>query len=210
MEPDTELSFVDATRMFTNNVYSAKYSKPKFTVGDIVVLKTGTAPQRVVAVSPNNNMIRCEYLNSRKQLEFRSVNDFDEYEYVTPYLEEKEFNMKDKLFKTLDTNRFGIGLAVDSDGKYVLKMQDNSNFESFEVANLKRVMPYTFDVEFVTGGNGRSNKYSYRGREGDVEVGDLLILEESFSIARVVAVNTESENATKTFKGAKLVTKAIG
>jgi hypothetical protein len=201
MEPEFKTSFLDAIR------YSYDYDsirKPPFKVGDTVRLKSGEAPQRVLEVKLSQ--IRCEYVSSRKQIGFRSATDFVKYEYDVPNEEDKmeDYDMKDKLFKTLESNRFGTGLAIDSDGKYVLKMQDNGNFEAFSESELKRVMPYTFDVEFLSGSTNRANRYSYRGREGSVQLGDLLILEDSANIARVVAVNTESEAATKTFKGRKL------
>ena len=210
MEPDNN-TFLTALRTGQTWNYSisipAEYIDHTFKIGDIVVLRTGTAPQKVTAV--RGNKIKTEYLNSRKQHDFRAASDYQLYEYVTPYLEEETDNMKNKLFKTIETNRFGTGLAIDSDGKYVLKMQDSGNFESFEEKDLKRVMPYTFDVTFVGGDGNRGTRYSYRGREGQVAVGDILILNDSFSIARVVAINTESESATKTFNGSKLQTVAL-
>jgi hypothetical protein len=149
------------------------------------------------------------YTHDIDRLSIRFETFVDEY-YVPDEDENmKDYDMKDKLFKTLDGKRFGTGLAIDSDGKYVLKMQDNGNFEAFSESELKRVMPYTFDVEFLTGNTNRQNRYSYRGREGQVEVGNILLLNDSMSIARVVGVNTESENATKTFDGVKLVTEAL-
>jgi hypothetical protein len=186
-----------------------KHSNPPFKVGDLVCLKTGQAPQKVLEVK--GHCIRCEYVSSRKQVGFRSANDYVSYEYYVPDEDKnmKDYDMKDKLFKTLTDNRFGTGLAIDSDGKYVLKMQDTGNFESFDEVTLKRVMPYTFDVEFLTGNSNRQNRYSYRGREGQVVVGNILLLNDSTSIARVVAVNTESESATKTFDGVKLLTEAL-
>ncbi len=207
---DPKNSFVRAaTYSFPSTRY--KNVAPQFKVGDLVRLKTGQAPQRVINVLWSDSTwryeIKCEYLNSRKELIFRPETDFEIYTQIQQT--EEIFEMKDKLFKTIKDNRFGIGLAVDSDGKYVLKMQDSGNFEAFAEVDLKRVMPYTFDVEFVTGASARNNRYSYRGREGQVEVNDLLILEDSFSIARVVAVNTESESATKTFVGRKLVTETL-
>lgn len=205
MEPELKTSFLDALRYSYDDSYPTSY-KQAFKVGDIVRLKSGEAPQKVIEVT--GHCIRCEYVSSRKQIGFRSAADFVKYEYNVPNEEDKmeDYDMKDKLFKTLETGRFGTGLAIDSDGKYVLKMQDNGNFEAFSESELKRVMPYTFDVEFLSGSTNRANRYSYRGRDGSVQLGDLLILEDSANIARVVAVNTESEAATKTFKGRKLQT----
>jgi hypothetical protein len=210
----TGLMWYGSTPSSSNDAYSyygewEKHINKPFKVGDLVCLKTGQAPQKVLEVK--GHCIRCEYVSSRKQVGFRSASDFVPYEYYVPDEDEnkKDYDMKDKLFKTIDANRFGTGLAIDSDGKYVLKMQDNGNFEAFSESELKRVMPYTFDVEFLTGGANRQNRYSYRGREGAVEVGNILLLNDSMSIARVVAVNTESESATKTFDGVKLVTEAL-
>jgi uncharacterized protein YodC (DUF2158 family) len=209
MEPEN--SFLTAIR--TGQTFQISYNR-SFKVGDIVRLKNGEAPQKVLEV--RGYCIRCEYVSSRKQIGFRNCNDFVHYEhteflpseYTTPNTQNntKDFDMKDKLFKTLANSRFGTGLAIDSDGKYVLKMQDNGNFEAFAENELKRVMPYTFDVEFLSGSTNRANRYSYRGKEGSVQLGDLLILEDSGNLARVVEVNTESETATKTFKGRKLQT----
>lgn len=183
----------------------SRYNNP-YSPGDIVRLRSGSAHQRVLEV--RGGYIHCEYIKIQKQVGFRDAAD---YELITKHdntdNNEEEFDMKDKLYKTVTDNRFGTGLAIDSDGKYVLKMQDSGNFESFDESNLKRVMPYTFDVQFLDGRS--SNTYAYRGREGQVVVGDILILHSSNSIARVVAVNTESEKATKTFDGVKLLTAEL-
>jgi uncharacterized protein YodC (DUF2158 family) len=187
-----------------------------FKVGDIVKLKNGKSAQKVVAVSADNKKIRCQYLTSRKENDFRNAEYYEPYvEYTTnnKYVHyttntEEEYTMKDKLFKTLADNRYGTGLAVDSDGKFVLKMQDNGNFEAFSESDLKKVMPYTFAVKFV-GTSQNNTTYHYRGTEGSVAVGDLLLLNTSMSIARVVAVNTESDSATKSFDGIKLVTQTL-
>ena len=209
---EDELSFIDACRKHQLDRY-LRVDEPKVSnwhcfypkAGDLVKLRTGTAPQRVIAVNRASNSIMCEYISSGKQLGFRPISDFEPYTELTEVKDE----MKDKLFKTLTDNRFGTGLAIDSDGKYVLKMQDNGNFEAFEAIALKKVMPYTFDVAFIGNSSNRGSSYSYRGREGQVKVGDILLLEDNFSLARVVATNTESENATKTFKGFKLVTEVL-
>ena len=79
-------------------------------------------------------------------------------------------------------------------------MQDTGSYEAFTPDAIKRVMAFTFDVMF----NGQSKVYSYLGTEGEVAAGDLLLTDD-MSIARVMAVGTESETATKRFKGTKLV-----
>ena len=174
-----------------------------FKVGDIVKLKTGTAPQRVVKVLwsaiHNRIEIKCEYLNSRKEFDFRPETDYEIYTETTKE-QPKEHPMKGKLFQTLDGSVYGEGLVIDGDGKYVLKL-NNGEYKAYAPSELKRVMPFTFDVIF----NGMSGKrYSYLGTAGSVAVGDILMDSKDFTIARVVATSTESDAATKTFDGVKL------
>ncbi len=180
---------------------------PRFKEGDIVRLKNGTSPMRVIKAQ--GYAIHCEYLSSRKQLGFRTQDDFVLYEPNTA----KELNeitvkkgteMTVKLYKTVDGNRYGEYKANDGD-KLLLLMQDSNTYEAFAADQIKRVMAFTFDVMF----NGQGKVYSYLGTEGDVVVGDLLLTDE-MSIARVVAVGTESESATKRFKGVKLAAVRLG
>jgi hypothetical protein len=202
---------------FARAVYnqpSKRYSKtaifypPYFKVGDIVKLRTGTSPQRVVQTRWNQQHLRTEitseYLNFRKELDFRPETDYEIYT-ETPKEQPKELPMKGKLFQTLDGSVYGEGLVIDGDGKYVLKL-NNGEYRAYTPAELKRVMPFTFDVVF----NGMSGKkYSYLGTAGSVAVGDILMESNDFTIARVVAVGTESDAATKTFSGTKLLTAPL-
>jgi hypothetical protein len=214
MEPETtwELLPNSFARAVSYNIPSRRYGKTAsidamFKVGDIVKLKTGQAPQRVVDTRWVNSLtqheIKCEYLNSRKNISFRPETDFEHYTETTQT--EEVFDMKGKLFQTLDGSVYGEGLVIDGDGKYVLKL-NNGDYKAFAADQLKRVMPFTFDVVF----NGMSNKrYSYLGKAGSVEVGDVLMDAKDFTIARVVAVGTESDAATKTFEGVKLKVEAL-
>ena len=180
---------------------------PRFKDGDIVRLKNGTSPMRVIKAQ--GYAIHCEYLSSRKQLGFRTQDDFVLYEPNTAkelneITVKKETEMTVKLYKTVDSNRYGEYKANDGD-KILLLMQDSNTYEAFSADQIKRVMAFTFDVMF----NGQGKVYSYLGTEGDVAVGDLLLTDE-MSIARVVAVGTESETATKRFKGVKLAAVRLG
>lgn len=180
---------------------------PRFKEGDIVRLKNGTSPMRVIKAQ--GYAIHCEYLSSRKQLGFRTQDDFVLYEPNTAkelneITVKKETEMTVKLYKTVDGNRYGEYKANDGD-KLLLLMQDSNTYEAFAADQIKRVMAFTFDVMF----NGQGKVYSYLGTEGDVVVGDLLLTDE-MSIARVVAVGTESESATKRFKGVKLAAVRLG
>ena len=66
---------------------TASIARNPFNPGDIVRLKNGTAPMKVLKVSVNS--IMCEYVSSRKQLGYRDYNDFVAYDYANPA---KEFN----------------------------------------------------------------------------------------------------------------------
>lgn len=119
--------------------------------------------------------------------------------------------MKGKLFETQD-GRFGVGLAVNSKGEYVLEMKGTGDLEAFDPKLVEVVMPFTFAVKFSTG----NTEYQYLGKEGTVAVGDLLLSFDSkhknggISIAQVTAVNTKSEKANKEFEGVKVVTQPLG
>lgn len=214
--PSKDNSFAWAVKSASYNQPSRRYGKtatlasdtPEFAVGQLVKLKTGTAPQRVIRVRSSathpGTEIKCEYLNSRKELDFRPSTDYEIYIETRPE-NTKEDPMKGKLFQTLDGSVYGEGLVIDGDGKYVLKL-NNGDYKAFAASELKRVMPFTFDVIF----SGMSGKrYSYLGKAGSVEVGDVLMDSKDFTIARVVAVGTESDAATKTFEGVKLKVEAL-
>lgn len=215
MEEETEYEFgsfaraiVTYPRQCSKTDYSMRGRRAMFSVGQLVKLKTGTAAQRVTEIQWNSKYqrieIRCEYPSSRKMLDYRPETDYEIYIETRPE-QPKEHPMKGKLFQTLDGSVYGEGLVIDGDGKYVLKL-NNGDYKAFLPAELKRVMPFTFDVVF----NGMSNKrYSYLGTAGAVAVGDILMEANDFTIARVVAVGTESDAATKTFAGVKLISTPL-
>lgn len=183
-----------------NHVY---YHAPRrFEVGALVRLKTGKSPMRVTKVSLCGKNIKTEYLSSRKQLDWRDIDAFEHYHEPEIKIE-KEAEMTHKLYKTVADARYGEYRAKDGD-KILLLMSDSGAYEAFAPEAIKRVMPYTYDVMFT----GTGKAYSYIGTEGEVAVGDIL-LGDSMTLAQVVAVGTESESATKRFKGAKLVTTPL-
>lgn len=201
MEPEDKL-FDWAAGDWCTNPYIPVIRTKQFAIGDLVRLKNGTAPMKVVKV--NHSSIMCEYISSRKQLGYRPISDFVAYDYQNSAKEfnqtvkQEEKQMTTKLYKTVETGRYGEYKANDGD-KLLLLMQDTGSYEAFTADAIKRVMAFTFDVMF----NGQGKVYSYLGTEGEVAAGDLL-LSDDMSFARVVAVGTESETATKRFKGTKL------
>jgi hypothetical protein len=194
-------------------------SKPcKFNVGDIVRLHAGQARMQVLKIRTreSGNEIQAEYVSriGRGYVasgKWRSENDYTHYNTNTN-TEKETTEMNGKLYQTNEaTPRFGTLLTTNSQGDLVLEMKGAAGaVEVFKANEVTVVTPFTFGVKF--GGIGQ--EYSYLGKEGEVEVGDLLVLDESprgeLNVAKVTGVNTKSSNATKTFKGVKLVTKRIG
>lgn len=117
----------------------------------------------------------------------------------------KETTMS-KLYQTVGENpRFGTKLAVNSAGKIVLEMKGTGEVLAFDKREVEVVHPYTVDVKFP----GGTTPYSYLSRKGEVEVGDLLLIEDE-KVAKVVRIDTKSPRATKPLVGRKLSTTAIG
>lgn len=212
MEPEIQWEmtpgFNDQDRLRNSFANALRCGKPiptrnAFNPGDLVRLKNGTAPMTVLKISADS--IMCEYVSSLIQLGYRDYNDFVAYEYLhtakefNQTVEKEEKQMTAKLYKTVENGRYGEYKANDGD-KLLLLMQDTGSYEAFTTDAIKRVMAFTFDVMF----NGQGKVYSYLGTEGEVVAGDLLLTDD-MSIARVMAVGTESETATKRFKGTKLV-----
>lgn len=172
--------------------------------GDLVRKKYGT---KVIEVTEEyGNHFYGRYVHSGASSGRLSIGDVvrvEDQEVETKGYEK----MKGKLFQTKD-GRFGIGLAVNSQGEYVLEMKGTGDLVRFKKSELEVVMPFTYSVQF----NGVGTEYSYLGKEGSVQVGDLLLKTDGtkgITIAKVTAVNTKSEKATKYFDGVKIKTEAL-
>lgn len=181
--------------------------KKTFSVGDRVKLANGK--RELVIVEVYGSRVNARYVHNQQMIAYRDMSEF------VPYDDEQEnnkgdFSMKGDLFKTKDeTNpRFGTGLTLDSQGNYVLEMKDGSGVATFKKEDLVHVMPFTYAVKYST----NDSEYQYLGKEGSVQVGDMLITLDSnhknggISIGEVVAVDTKSKKAKSYFKGAKLLT----
>lgn len=127
--------------------------EPKFQVGDLVRLRTGHSPQRVmkIKVSPERGivMLICMYLSSQREYDRikslgygvsetmlrkpRDQEDFVSYEInpfrmeeLFPGQYEKEPEMAQDLYMVKSgekVQRFGTKLTVNSQGQYVLEMK---------------------------------------------------------------------------------------
>ena len=178
-----------------------------FEVGDIVRKASGTKHIRVNEVF--GNCVYGKYIDSGA-----STGRMGLYGLVKVDNDMKRkgnFIMKGKLFQTKEeTPRFGVGLAVNSSGKYVLEMKGTSELEIFDKKEVEVVMPFTYGVKF----NGAGTEYAYLGKEGTVEIGDLLLKTDGtkgkgITIGQVTAVNTKSEKANKYFGGVKIKTEPL-
>jgi hypothetical protein len=200
------------------NYERKKVSNPKFKVGDKVRLKKGHALMTIVKTQ--GHAVQADYVSRtnagyRGNLKWRSEADFVLYKEPTKetLVETLKGNteMKNKLYQTKEAApRFGILLAVNSQGKLVLEMKGTNEVLAFDKDEVEVVTPFTFAVKFPS----NNTEYHYLGKDGEVAVGDMLMLDSSpvgkFEIARVTAVNTRSEVANVHFKGVKLVTQRIG
>jgi hypothetical protein len=178
-----------------------------FAVGDTVRLKTGNTNLVVKNIAGPN--VRAVYASGREQ-RWRCSSEYILVKSAQSPTNSKGKQMKTgKLYQTREaTPRFGIYLATNSQNKIVLEMKGTGVPELFDANQIEVVMPYTFDVQF----NGEGRNYAYLGHEDEVAVGDLLLKTDgtrNISIARVVAVNTRSEMATKYFEGVKIVTTPL-
>ena len=177
----------------------------KFEVGDVVRKCYGT--KTILVREIYSNCVYGTYQHSGTSTGRLDPDNLVKVEN-TDNVEEKGYGkMKGKLFQTKEDGTFGIGLAVNSAGKYVLEMKGTGDLVAYDKSEVELVMPFTYTVQF----NGTGTEYAYLGREGVVKVGDLLLKTDTkgFSIGRVTAVNTKSERATKHFDGAKIVTEAL-
>lgn len=197
-------------------------SKPcRFKAGDRVRLRAGHALMQINKVRAHNgrNEVQADYVSRARRgyaasLTWRAEIDYVHFDkIITNTTEQKETNeMNGKLYQTNEaTPRFGTLLTTNSQGDLVLEMKGAAGaVEVFNAKSVTVVTPYTFGVKF--GGTGQ--EYSYLGKDGEVEIGDLLVLDESprgeLNVAKVTGVNTKAGNATKTFKGVKLVTRRLG
>jgi hypothetical protein len=194
----------DRSRIQKQQPTKSKTMTQKLQKGDLVRKKYGT---KVIEVTEEyGSTVYGRYVHSGAstgRLDARHVVLLDEHKTET---EQGYGKMKGKLFQTKD-GAFGVGLAVNSKGEYVLEMKGTGDLVAYHKKDVELVMPFTFSAQF----NGTGTEYSYLGKEGSVKIGDLLLKTDSkgITVARVTAVDTKSEKATKYFDGVKIVTEAI-
>ena len=197
-------------------------AKPcKFNVGDLVRLTAGEKQMKVLNTRsrPSGNEVQADYVSRINRgyvtsTRWRSEHDYTHFNKNTTNnnpTEKENTEMKSQLYRTKEAAaRFGTLLATNSQGKLVLEMKGTGEVLAFDRNEIEVVTPYTFGVKFPN----NHTEYHYLGKAGEVEVGDMVMLDNSptgkFEIARVTSVDTRSEAATVVFQGSKLVTQRIG
>jgi hypothetical protein len=165
-------------------------------VGDLVRKPKGVKPIKVTNVH-HNAAIYGEYIHSYEQVYLFSN------QYV-PYDSDQQPNQKENIMQLYEIKHgeattFGTKLAVNSEKKWVMEEKGTGAVFVVDPANVKKVMPYTVDIRF----RGDGQAYSYLADKGAFKKDEFYLVKdvtESFLIVQVVAVDTESEKATKEFK----------
>lgn len=116
-------------------------------------------------------------------------------------VKEELYEINDGLFGT----RYGIKLAENSQGKWVMEIKGTGAVEAVDPTKVSKVVPYTIAIRFAPKGQ----TYHYLAKAGDYQIGDFYIVEGyqggNFQLATVVDINTKSEMATKEFAPIKKI-----
>ena len=170
---------------------------PKFKVGDIVKLKTGTAPIKVTGVS-NSHLLKYNisgrYVNTSHTILLRSEEEFEFYN------NEEENNMSTLYQFTVDSDtKYGTYLATNSQGLSVMEEKGTGVIYTVAKTSVEEVLPYTIDVVFLLTGN--KTEYSYLAPAGKYQVGEVFLLESKYGhgLCVITNVDTKSKAATTDF-----------
>lgn len=181
-----------------------------FSPGDIVKLKTGKSPQRIVKIRWDQYQkiwkVFAYYLSSDREIRrhqeitgnydipdvlLRRPRDQHDFELYQP-TEEKETVMTD-LYQTKDTTpRFGTKLTENSQGQFVLEMKgEGGKVEAFNPEDLELVVPYTVQLDCVVPGESGMHIQCEKGK---LEKNDLLMSVTTGRIYRVSHVDTKNRS----------------
>lgn len=200
------------------NVTMARKLSPPFRPGEVVVLKTGTAPQVVTDVNYSNGVwhLRCRYTRYFPNIEeaARNWRRADDYLHYVGDPEDHDYNQKvntvanaPKLYQTLEeTPRFGTYLATNSLGQIVLEMkgaQANVIVEAFDKDKVEEVKPYTILVRFRDG-----TERNYTTTKDKVKEGEAIIFE-NLDFGVIVKINTGFSGNCSELKGRRVLTEEL-
>lgn len=144
--------------------------------------------------------------NGRKVTKYYSDLTIENWEEVTETQMEKE-TMSNKLYQVKGQEVYGIYLATNSNGQYVLEEKGTGKILTVKKDEVEEVKPYTISVKFVVSNGNGDKDYSYLAEKDQFSVGDLLYIDTPYgkSIAYISAVDTKSDSATKEIKARKFV-----
>ena len=184
----------------------------EFAEGDIVVLKTGEAPQVVLALGRYNGTpsLRTRYVSDPDDCydtsrRWRAASDFRRYQGDTPETATETKTAMATLYQTKTGEvEFGTKLAVNSKGQLVLEMKGTGEIRAVDPKEVEIVRPYTVQLQ-----NMASGQMAHRTAvKGTVAVGDLLV-DNSGQFCRVVDIDTKNPSPKGKLTGRKLVTEAL-
>ena len=199
-----------------NESYLEGYSPPNsFKVGDIVRLKTGTAP--IVIEITKGKYFTGEYVNSGTRVVARKIEDIVLHEDYNNTQTEGNKDMADNktLYEITLTGASGLGqvhyghyLATNSSGQWVMEEKGTGKIHTVDKADVVEVLPYTIAIRFLNDG-GMGKNYNYFADKDKYTAGQMFLMDNSFVV--VVDVDTKSKLATKDFKPTvEILTKKVG
>jgi len=146
----------------------------------------------------SENSIRAKYSTSEHSLPYRKAI------FETP--NQPKENTMTKLYEitTDGITVFGTKLAVNSSGDWVMEIKGEGTVLAVPKVNVQEVFPYTVEIKFNDHRSGGTQGYNYFATAGDWAVGDLVVPEDSSSIATVTKLDCKSTAATKWLSGMKL------
>ena len=98
---------------------------------------------------------------------------------------------------------YGKRLVIDGT-QWVMKEVGTGTIYAISPKAATEVLPYTVAVQFLSDVGSAHRSYHYAAKEGEVAVGDLLWLEGTSGLAKVVDVGTKYKSAVKPLSGWKL------
>lgn len=182
-----------------------------FKKGDIVVLKTGTAPQRVLDVGRHNGdyAVRTVYLSDpydtyETQRRWRVARDYQLYNREADEPATENTTMADLYQTKTGEALFGTLLARNSAGRLVLEIKGTGQVRDFAPDEVEIVRPYTVRVRNMLSGQ----TLNMTSAAGAVAKNDIVI-HDGGVIYVVEAVDTKSAKTSGSLSGRKLVTEAF-
>lgn len=172
-----------------------------FHIGDIVRLKTGTAPIEVTDATAH--WITGTYLKSKTEVYLRNTRDFVMYDKINTT--QGKDTMTLYQFPVNNDTKYGTYLATNSQGMFVMEEKGSGVIYTVNKDVVEEVMPYTIDVVFL---NSTDTVYGYLAETNKYKVGDVYLLKTPLghSLVTVVKVDTKSKKATKDFNPISKIT----